>query len=159
MIETFLEGMRSILVGAVAVGMSRALPLVLEEGQIIDTIIHAVVEPLQGLPETVTAVLMMFVQSLLNFLMPSSAGQAAATLPLFLPIGDLVGLGRRVTILAFQFGDSLTNLIYPTYGGLIAFLMFAKIPYNKWVRFMLPFVVVITIVAAVLVAIADMIGF
>ena len=159
MIETFLEGMRSILVGAVAVGVSRALPLILADGQIMDTIIHAIVQPLQGLPETITAVLMMFVQSLLNFLMPSSSGQAQATLPLFLPIGDLVGLGRQVTVLAFQFGDSLTNLIYPTYGGLIAFLMFAKIPYNKWVKFMLPFVLLITLVAAVLVALAILIRF
>ena len=70
-----------------------------------------------------------------------------------------MGLGRQVTVLAFQFGDSLTNLIYPTYGGLIAFLMFAKIPYNKWVKFMLPFVLLITLVAAVLVALAILIRF
>lgn len=159
MVQLFLEGMNAILIGAVAVGVSRALPLILQEGKIMDTLIHAVVQVLGDLPDAVTAVMMMLVQAMLNFLMPSSAGQAVATLPLFLPIGDLIGLGRQVVILAFQFGDSLTNLLYPTYGGLMAFLLFAHVPYSKWVKFILPFMGIIISVAAVLLAIAVLINF
>lgn len=159
LVETYMEGARTMLVGAAAIGIARAIPLILSQGMIMDTIIHAAVQPLQGLSEIVTASLMMVVQAGLNFLVPSSSGQAMATLPLFLPIGDLVGLSRRVTTLAFQFGDSLSNLIYPTYGGLIAFLLYAKIPYNKWVKFIFPFIVYIYIICMVLMTVAVLVNY
>ena len=77
-------------------------------------------------------------QSVINFFIPSGSGQALATLPVMLPLGESLGLTRQITILAFQVGDGLSNLINPTLGGLIAMLSMCRVPINRWVRFIFP---------------------
>ena len=76
--------------------------------------------------------------SVINFFIPSGSGQALATLPVMLPLGESLGLTRQVTILAFQIGDGLSNLINPTLGGLIAMLSMCRVPIDRWIRFIFP---------------------
>lgn len=157
--DELLEGSKTIFVAAMAIGLARAILVLMEQGKIIDTIIYALASLLSGLPPAVTAICMFIVQTIINFFIPSGSGQAVATLPIMLPLADIVGVSKQVAILTFQFGDGLSNLIYPTVGALIAFLAFAKVPFNKWIKFIMPYMLLIWSTAIVLTIVAVLIGF
>jgi uncharacterized ion transporter superfamily protein YfcC len=95
-------------------------------------------------------------QTIINFFIPSGSGQALATLPVMLPLGESLGLTRQITILAFQIGDGLSNLINPTLGGLIAMLSMCRVPIDRWIRFIFPVLITLMIIAflALIVAVA-----
>ena len=95
-------------------------------------------------------------QTIINFFIPSGSGQALATLPVMLPLGESLGLTRQITILAFQIGDGLSNLINPTLGGLIAMLSMCRVPIDRWIRFIFPVLLTILIIAfmALIIAVA-----
>ena len=86
-------------------------------------------------------------QCVMNLFIPSGSGQALATLPIMIPVGDLVGLTRQTTILAFQIGDGVTNIINPTLGGLIAMLSMCRVPFDRWLRYIVPLAFIILVIA------------
>ena len=102
---------------------------------------------------------MFFVQSLANFFIPSGSGQAYVTMPIMAPLGDLVGVSRQVTVLAYQFGDGFSNMLVPTQAVLVGVLAMAGIPYDRWLRFILPLMVKIWIVSSIALAVAVWIGY
>ncbi|PTM10855.1 MAG: C4-dicarboxylate ABC transporter [Bacteroidetes bacterium] len=136
--ETALKAVAVVAPGAFMVGYATAIKEVLEIGQINDTISHHLSLLLMGLPTTVSAVGMSMCQSMINLMIPSGSGQALATLPIMIPLGEVLGLTRQTTILAFQIGDGVTNLFNPALGGLIAMLSLCRIPFDRWLRFILP---------------------
>jgi uncharacterized ion transporter superfamily protein YfcC len=97
---------------------------------------------------------MMLVQSLMNFLIPSGSGQALATLPILIPVGEVLGLTRQTTILAFQIGDGITNLVNPALGGLIAMLSMCRVPFDRWIRFIFPLLAVLLLISAIAVLVS-----
>ena len=99
------------------------------------------------------------VQSVLNFFIPSGSGQAYVTMPLMAPLADLVGVSRQVAVLAFQFGDGFTNILIPTNAVLIGILSIAAVPYDRWVRFLLPFMVKVWLLGSLALVIAVVIGY
>ena len=105
---------------------------------------------LQSLPGSVTAVGMLIVQTMLNFLIPSGSGQTVVTMPIMAPFSDLIGLSKQATVMAFQFGDGFTNMITPTSGVLIAVLGVSRIPYDKWFRWAWKFILLLVIVGFLL---------
>ena len=137
--EGALRSVALVAPGAFLVGLANAVRVVMDEGQIGDTITHGLAGALEGLPPVAAAVGMAAAQSLTNFLIPSGSGQALATLPVMIPLGDLLGLTRQVTVLAFQIGDGVTNLANPTLGGLVAMLALCRVPFDRWLRFILPY--------------------
>lgn len=157
--ETLLEGGRAIFIGVVAVGMARGINVIMDQGNITDTLVRAISMPLSGLPESVTSIGMFVVQTIINFFIPSGSGQALVTLPIMLPVADIIELNRQIAILAFQFGDGLSNLCYPTVGVLVAFLLYTKVPFNKWLRFIMPFMLLSWAMAAGCLLIATAIGY
>ncbi len=80
-------------------------------------------------------------------------------MPLMAPLADLVGVTRQVAVLAYQFGDGFTNILVPTNAVLIGILAMARIPYDRWLRFVLPFMVKIWVIGAVALVIAVAIGY
>ena len=102
---------------------------------------------------------MLAFQSALNFFIPSGSGQAAVTMPLMAPLADVLGITRQTAVLAFQFGDGLSNVVIPTSGILMAMLSLAKIPYERWLRFVLPLFLALMGVAAVFLMIAVATGY
>ncbi len=155
--SSFINGAKDLVFGALVVGVARAILVVLEDGMIIDSIIFYAASSLQTLPAVVAANGMYIFQLLLNILIPSGSGQAAATMPLMAPLADMLGITRQTAVLAFHYGDGFTNLISPTNGTLMASLAIAKIPYEKWAKWMLPLLVVWIIVGMVSVTIATII--
>ena len=156
--ETYVDAWKDIIFGATICGMSRGVLVVMKQANIIDTVIHAMATPLQGLPKTVGAEGMLFVQTLCNFLIPSGSGQAATTMPIMAPLSDLLGIPRQVAVQCFQYGDGFSNLLWPT--ALCPVLCgMAKIPLERWYKHFVPFFFILFAVQMVFVAIAIAIGY
>jgi uncharacterized ion transporter superfamily protein YfcC len=131
----------------------------MEDGLILDTVVNTLAAPLSAVGPELSAVGMLFIQSILNFFIPSGSGQAYVTMPLMAPISDLVGVSRQVAVLAFQFGDGLMNMIVPTNPVLMGILGLAGIPYAKWFRFVYPVVLKLLAAASVVMVIAVWVGY
>jgi uncharacterized ion transporter superfamily protein YfcC len=133
--EAFAEGLRSMAFAALLIGFARGIYVVLEEGRVVDTIVQGVFTPIADLPVAVSALAMMAAQTLIHVPVPSTSGQAVLTLPLLVPLSDLIGLSRQVTVLAYQYGAGLCELITPTNGALMAMLAASGVRYEEWLRF------------------------
>lgn len=157
--EKLVEGMGNLAGGALVVGFARAILVVLTEGQIMDTILYSVSNVVSNLPSVMAAGGMYIFQCLMNYIIPSGSGQAAATMPIMTPLSDIVGVTRQTAALAFQFGDGISNIFTPTSGYFMAGLALAKIPWEKWAKWILPLILLEYILGAVLVTIAHLIQF
>ncbi|MEE9597500.1 MAG: hypothetical protein V3V96_12055, partial [Acidiferrobacterales bacterium] len=155
----FGAGAASLTSVALLIGVARGIQVVLGEGGVVDTMVHGISVPLQDLPAALSAVGMFFVQSLANFFIPSGSGQAFVTMPIMAPLADLVGVSRQVAVLAFQFGDGFSNILIPTQYVLLGVLAMAGVPYDRWLRFILPLMVKIAIVGSIALAVAVLIGY
>ena len=148
-VVVYLEGMQSLLPSALLIGLARSISVVLEDGRVVDTILNGVVTPLSGVPPLVAAMLMIPVQALIHVVVPSVSGQAVLTMPLFVPMADVLGLSRQVPVLAYQTGAGLMELATPTNGGLMAVLLLAGVPFQRWLRFALGGIVLLVLVGIV----------
>ncbi len=133
----FAEGFASMAGAAMLIGFARAITVVLEQGQILDTIVHALFLPIAGLPIAVSAVAMAAMHVAIHVPVPSVSGQAVLTLPILVPLSDLLGLSRQMTVFGYQIGAGLCDLMTPTNGGLMAVLAAAGVPYGRWFGFAL----------------------
>jgi uncharacterized ion transporter superfamily protein YfcC len=149
-----VRGMEEMTVAALVVGFARGITIVLEDGQILDSLIYSAAALLQHVPRYVAAEGMLVVQSMLNFFIPSGSGQAAVTMPLMAPLSDVLGLTRQTAVFAFTCGDGFSNMVIPTSGILMASLGLGKVPYERWLRFMVPLLLQLLSVAAIFIAIA-----
>jgi len=144
-VTSFTDGAKDMLTAAIIIGVSRAVLVVAEDGKIIDTVLYAMANGVEELPQTVSVQMMFFVQGALNIFIPSGSGQAAITMPIMTPLADLLGIARQSAVLAFQFGDGLLNVIIPTSGVTMGILSIAKIPYNVWLKWVWKLILVMTI--------------
>jgi uncharacterized ion transporter superfamily protein YfcC len=135
--EGFVQGTKNVLMGALAVGFARAILIILTSGNTIDTILYAASSSMGSNSPSISILLIYAFQFFFNFLVPSGSGQAATTMPLIAPLSDMVGVTRQTAVLAFQMGDGFTNLLWPT--AILAALGIADIPYQKWLKWFLPF--------------------
>ncbi len=133
--DAFAEGLRSMAFAALLIGFARGIYVVLDEGRVVDTVVHGLFTPIADLPVSLSALAMMATQTLIHFPVPSTSGQAVLTLPLLVPLSDLIGLSRQVTVLAYQYGAGLCELITPTNGALMAMLAASGVRYEDWLKF------------------------
>lgn len=157
--ETVLRSVAYVAPGAFMVGLATTIKILMEMGHIGDTISFHLSEILKDLPLYISAVGMSISQSIINFFIPSGSGQALATLPVMIPLGEVIGLTRQTTILAFQIGDGISNLVNPTLGGLIAMLSLCRVPLDRWLRFIFPVAITIFVLSAITLIIAVAIGY
>ncbi len=157
-VSGLLEGMQAMLPAALLVGLARSVSMVLADGRVIDTILHAMAQPLSAVPPAASALMMIPAQALLHIPVSSVSGQAALTMPIFIPLADLIGLSRQVTVLAYQTGAGLMEMLTPTNGALMAVLLAAGVPFQKWFRFALGGWVVATLVGVAGIAVALAVG-
>ncbi|MFK8103747.1 MAG: YfcC family protein [Saprospiraceae bacterium] len=147
MSEIVLKSVAIVAPGAFMVGLATTIKVILEMGNISDTIAFQLSSVLSYLPSYFAAIVMSITQCIMNLMIPSGSGQALATLPIMIPVGELVGLTRQCSILAFQIGDGITNLVNPALGGLIAMLGLCRVPFDRWLRFILPLTLLILVLA------------
>jgi uncharacterized ion transporter superfamily protein YfcC len=153
-VAVYVEGMQMLLPAALLIGAARSISLVLEDGRVIDSVLNACAKLLGNLPPIAAAFLMVPVQGAIHVLVPSVSGQAVLTMPLMVPLSDLLHLPRIVPVLAYTTGAGLTELLTPTNGALLALLVAAGVPYQKWIRFALAAILLPLLVGLVSIALA-----
>ena len=157
--RNFGDGAAELAMTALLIGFARAIALILEEGVVLHTIVDVLATPLSLLGAHLGAVGMMLVQLVINFFIPSGSGQAFVTMPIMAPLADLVGVSRQTAVLAFQFGDGFANMLFPTNVILMSILGIAGIPYDRWLRFVLPLYLKMLAAGSVALVISVMIGY
>jgi uncharacterized ion transporter superfamily protein YfcC len=75
-------------------------------------------------------------------------------MPLFAPIADLLGFSREAVVTSYQTGAGLGEIIWPTNGALMAVLLAAGVPLQRWLRFALVAVALLVLIGAVSAALA-----
>jgi uncharacterized ion transporter superfamily protein YfcC len=148
--KLFLNGIKDIQSAAIIVGLAGGIIIILNNGNIIDTILYRLSESISGMGRMAAISMMYVVQNLINLVMPSGSAKAALTMPIMSQFSDLIGVSRQATVMAYQFGDGFTNMITPTSGVLLGVLSVAKIPYDKWFRWVLPLIIILIIVGFIL---------
>ena len=148
--KLFLEGAKDIMSAALIVGLAGGIIIILENGKIIDTILYYASQSIKDLGKAGSISVMYLIQTGLNIFIPSGSSKAALTIPMMSQFSDLIGVSRQATVVAFQLGDGFTNMITPVSGVLIGVLGVARIPYEKWFRWVLPLILILFFVGFLL---------
>jgi uncharacterized ion transporter superfamily protein YfcC len=143
---------------ALLIGFARAISVVLAQGKVIDTIVHGLSEPLGHVPVLASAAGMMVLHTAVHIPVPSVSGQAVLTMPVLVPLADLLGMSRQVLVLAYQYGCGLCEIVTPTNGALMAILAAAGVPYERWMRMALPLWLALMALGLVAIAVAIAVG-
>lgn len=136
--KVFINGCSKMVNAAFIIGFANGVGVILTNGQILNTIVYWLSIPMEHMGAVLGANFMFIANLLINFLIPSGSGQAAAVMPIMVPMADLAGITRQVAVQAFQFGDGFSNCIYPTAGTLMGSLALAKTDWTKYAKWMLP---------------------
>lgn len=155
----FVNGAKSMVFGALIVGIARAVLIVMQDASIVDTVVKGLADSISGFPSSIAALGMYFVQIIINTFITSGSGQAATTMPIMTPLADLLGVSRQTAVLAFQLGDGFSNSILPTSSALMGALAVSKIPYEKWLKFVVPLLGIWIIIGGVFIILATLIGY
>lgn len=146
----FTEGAKEMLPAALVIAFSRGILILAEEGKVIDTMLYHVSNWIDTFPNYLAVEGMFVFQTILNFFIPSGSGQAALTMPIMTPLADLLGISRQTAVMAFQLGDGLSNMIIPTSGVTMGVLTVARIPYQKWLKWALPLVLILALAGMIM---------
>ena len=157
--KEFGNGAKGIVVGCLIIGIARTVEVILSDAKILDTIVYGIVNIVNVMPGSIKAVGMFICQSLINWVIVSGTGQAAVTMPLMVPVSDLVGISRPTAVLAFQLGDGFSNSVLPMSSSLMGYLAVSKIPYSKWLKFMMPLFLIWTALGCLFMLGALIIGY
>ena len=157
--KEFGNGAKGIVVGCLIIGIARTVEVILSDAKILDTIVCGIVNIVNVMPGSIKAVGMFICQSLINCVIVSGTGQAAVTMPLMVPVSDLVGISRQTAVLAFQLGDGFSNSVLPMSSSLMGYLAVSKIPYSKWLKFMMPLFLIWTALGCLFMLGALIIGY
>ncbi len=157
--DAFVSGMKKVMIAAILIGLATAVEIVLSKGKVLDTVIHYLVDFIGSGGAYMSAYSMFFSQLLLDIAIPSTSGQAAVTMPIMGPVGQLSGVSPQTTVLAFLMGNGLTNVITPTSSGLLIFLATAQVSWTQWAKFVWPLIIMLAIVAMALLTLAVYIGY
>jgi uncharacterized ion transporter superfamily protein YfcC len=155
---SFVEGCKSMVFGAIVIGFAKAITIVLTDGRIIHSIIYYMSLPLKMLPATISAGFMFYMNLIFNFFVPSGSGQAMIVMPLLAPLADVVHVTRQVAVSAYLYGDGFSNTIIPTSGVLMGALGVAKIPWQKWLKFMFPLFGIWVLIGTCAIVVGTIIG-
>jgi len=140
--RSFIQGAQDMTYAGLVVGLARGSLVILRDANVIDTLTHAMAAVVGRWPSSISVIGIYLMQNLLHFIVPSGSGQAAVSMPILAPLGDLVGITRQTNVLAYQLGNGLTNVFIPTQGYFMAALGILKIPWEKWVRWLLPLLLI-----------------
>ena len=146
----FMSGAKDIFSAALIIGFAAGIIVILKNGNVIDTMLGAMAAGLEDSGRVGALGTMYGIQTFINLFIPSASAKAAVTMPIMAPFSDMIGVSRQAIVLAFQFGDGFTNMITPCSGVLLAVLSVAKIPYEKWFRFIWKFILMMIIVGFLL---------
>lgn len=148
--KLFLDGVKDIQSAALIVGLAGGIIIILNNGTIIDTLLFKLSKSISGMGKMASISMMYAVQNMINLVMPSGSAKAALTMPMMSQFSDLIGVSRQATVMAYQFGDGFTNMITPTSGVTLGVLSVAKIPFDKWFKWILPLIIMLVLLGFLL---------
>lgn len=158
--EHFEKGCVNMLFPCLMVGLANSVIILLEQSNMMDSIIHLLASALNGLSPMLTAFGMFITTDLFNVLIPSGSGKAAIVMPIMVPLADMMDITRQTSVLAFQLGDAFTNVMAPTGGEILAALaMCGGVSFKKWMKYLLLLFIAWWIVAFIFLAIAVQTGY
>ena len=143
--KEFIAGAKDIFSAALVIGFAAGIIVILKNGQVIDVMLESMASALDGAGRAGALGSMYGIQTFINIFIPSASAKAAVTMPIMAPFSDIIGVSRQACVLAFQFGDGFTNMITPCSGVLMAVLSVARIPYEKWFRWVWKFILILMI--------------
>lgn len=151
--DAFVNGARDLLGVALIIGIARGIVVIMDAGRITDTILHWGELAVQGQSTGLFIVGVYVIEVAMSFLVPSTSGLAVLSMPILAPLADFAGTGRDLVVTAYQSASGIVNLITPTSAVVMGGLAIARVPYNKWLRFIWPLLIILTviIVAALLI--------
>lgn len=158
-VSRFIDGAKNILGGALIVGVAGGIVVLMREGQIIDSIVFYTANALSDLPKLLAVNGMYVFQWLLNLLIPSGSAQAATTMPIVVPLSDILEINRQVAVSAFTLGSGVPDLLTPACGPLMAALAVAKVPYNIYLKWVMPILISWSLLGFVCISMAQMINY
>jgi uncharacterized ion transporter superfamily protein YfcC len=141
----FVDGARDLLGVALVIGLARGIVVVMEQGLIADTILNAAAGAVSGLSELAFITLLYWIQVGMSFFVPSSSGLAVLSMPILAPLSDFAGVDRSLAVTAYQSANGLVNLINPTFAVVIGGLAIARVPYERWLGFVWPLLLILTL--------------
>lgn len=144
--KSFIAGVKDIVSASLVVGFAGGIIAILNNGQIIDTILSSLSSGLENTGKFSAVSVMYVFVSVLNLIITSGSAKAALTIPIMTDFSDIIGLSRQAMITAFQFGTGFTEMIAPTSGVLIGVLGIARVPFAKWFKFIFLFLLFIAII-------------
>lgn len=156
--QSFAKGLASMAFVAFVIGLAKVISLVLEDGNVIHTIVYVLTKPLMDLPRSVASVGLTLIVSVINPIIPSATSKAAILVPIMKPVADALGLQPNLAVVAYQMGDSFTNLISPLLGWMIGSCAMADVPYATWLKWVFPKVLLLIFFACVIVFLLTVTG-
>ncbi|MDD3251585.1 MAG: Na+/H+ antiporter NhaC family protein [Lachnospiraceae bacterium] len=153
--KNFLDGCKKMMSAMIIIGLAQSISTIMTDGKIIDTVVHSLAGGLGNVPTILQAPAMLIANTIINVFLTSGSGQAAAVMPIMVPLSDLIGMSRQTAILAFNFGDGFCNYILPTSTALMGIISACDIPYDRWMRFMWKIFLMWLVIGAVLLMLAQ----
>ena len=153
--DQFIIGAADLMSVALVVGVARGINIILDNGLISDTILDFFSSAITGMNPIVFILLMLLIFIVLGFFIPSSSGLAVLSIPIMAPLADAVGLPRDVIISAYVYGLGLISFITPT-GLILATLAMVDVSYDKWLKFIMPLMGIITVFSGIMLVIQVM---
>ena len=157
-VKSFLAGVAKMSFSAMLIGLATSVAVLLNEGQIMHTLVYYIASLMNHLPDWAIGPVMFYANIFFNFFVSSGSGQAAVVTPIMAPLADVVGVSRQMAICAFQYGDGLSNAIFPTNGTMMASIAMAGVSFDRWLRWVLPLFMVWVAVATVLMIVGVALG-
>lgn len=157
--KDFGSGVLSMAPGAVLILLSMSVRHIIEQGAILDTLLHGAYTLLQGMTPFAAILILYAIVLVFQFFVSSAASKAFLIMPLIVPLADLIGLTRQSVVLAFCFGDGFTNVFFPTNAMLLIVLGMMDIPYTKWFKWTWKLQLVVLILTALLLIFAVSVGY
>ena len=143
-VDTFVKGASDLLGVALIIGIARGITVLMNDGLISDTMLYYASNMTNGMNKGLFINAMLYIYGGLSFFIPSSSGMAVLTMPIMSPLADGVGIGREAVVNAYQYGMGLFAFINPT-GLILASLAIVKVGYDKWLKFVMPLVIILLV--------------
>ena len=157
--DKFINGCKDMLLPGIMIGLANSAVLLLKDANVMDTILHSLDELLTSIPNTLMACGMFLFHLVFNVFVPSGSAQANITMPLMTTLADSSDITRQTAVLAYQLGDAFTNILAPTGGEILAALAICKVPFGKWLKFLLPLFIIWCVIALVFLVFATQTGY
>ncbi|MBW4706301.1 YfcC family protein [Roseobacter sp. YSTF-M11] len=152
----FVAGARDLLGVALVIGLARGIVIIMDQGRITDTFLHGFEGWIGGMSDIAFVNALFAIEALMSFLVPSTSGLAVLSMPIMAPLSDFAGVSRDLAVTAFQTAIGITNLIAPTYAVVVGGLAIGRVPYNRWLLFIWPLLLILSFICMALLSLAVM---